>query len=320
MARKIKIRLKKIKRDVKSEIQTVKHMLVHLEDEYRKANISDKSYKELKEKYARKLERLISEGSDTEPGIKADGGKEKKKGGFLKGFLKRGEEPKKEEKKEEKRDDKKKKDERLEPGQIEEVTPEVIEKLSQQMAGDRGVSADDIESDEEVKQLREPEEAAEEGESSSMAETKMRVELEKLNVMIETIRESKRITDETIQTISETIGEMRSMIFQTDATLKENLAKMEKLEDEVTEVKPQEISKKLREMDGNLEKIQSEMEKLETKTGGQGERLNEVIEMLKSIGGIENLLHLNKKVQEKLKDIKEAEGYIERLGNKIEKI
>ena len=113
---------------------------------------------------------------------------------------------------------------------------------------------------------------------------------------------------------------MRSMIFQTDASLKESLAKMERLEDEVADVRPQQLSKTLREMNNTFEKINLEIEKMQTKTTGQGERLNEVIEIMKSLGGIENLLQLNKKIQEKLKDVKEAETYIERIGNKIEKI
>lgn len=328
MARKIKIKKSKIKKSTKSEMETVNHMLLHLEDEYRKANISDKGYEELREKYLHKLERLKVSGSDTELGIVTDGGKEKekkKKGGFLKGLLgKKDAEPKKEEKKQEKKEKKKEepKEKRLEPGEIEEVTPEVIQKLAEQMAGDSGVSADDVETDEDVEQLKEPEEAAAEGGGglSAEAENKLRVELEKLKVMIETMRESKHVTDETIQTISETIGEMRSMIFQTDASLKESLAKMERLEDEVADVRPQQLSKTLREMNDTFEKINLEIEKMQTKTTGQGERLNEVIEIMKSLGGIENLLQLNKKIQEKLKDVKEAETYIERIGNKIEKI
>ena len=42
-------------------------------------------------------------------------------------------------------------------------------------------------------------------------------------------------------------------------------------------------------------------------------------EMLKSIGGIENLVDLNKKIQEKLKEVEEAVKYIGRIGAKTEK-
>jgi len=323
--KKTKKKKKEVKKSPESQTQTIKNMLLHLEDEYRKANISEKSYKELKEKYTKKINELTGDSNNpksnppTKPTDKTKSKEEpeKKKGGFLKKIFGRKEKEKEESKKEEK--EKPKKEERLEPGEIKEITPEVIEKLSQQMAGDQGVSEEDIEA-EEPEVLREPEEAAEEQGTSGLAESKFRVELEKVKVMIDTIRESKRITDETIQTISESIGEMRSMIFQTDATLKENMVKMEKIEDDVAEVRPQDIVKKFRDTEGKLERINLDIEKLQTKSTSQGERLNEVLEMIKSLGGVENLLDLNKKIQERLNDVKEAEKYIERIGNKIEKI
>jgi hypothetical protein len=138
--------------------------------------------------------------------------------------------------------------------------------------------------------------------------------------MLDTVKESARVTDETIRNVSESIGEIRSMVFQVDAELKENSIKMEKIEDDITEVRPQEIAKKIREFNDKFEKNQLKFEMLERKTSDSGEKINKIFEMLKSIGGVENLVNVNKEIQQKINDIKEAMKYIERIGTKTEKI
>ncbi len=180
----------------------------------------------------------------------------------------------------------------------------------------------------EMKPLEGEKEGTEEEKEETMPEEKeesleaagLDIEVEKLKAMLDTVRESKHATDETLLNISETIGELRSMILQLDVNLKESMTKVEKIEDEIYDIKPQKFTKKLKEMDENFEKNGIEMEKLENKLSDIAERTNKVYEMLKSIGGVENLIELNKNVQEKLDDIKEATGYIERLGSKTEKI
>jgi len=372
----------------------------HLETEYRKANISEESYSELKEKYSKRLEELNKElgikktgepetkksvkqpqkteieevkeetPEEEKPGtIEEETNKENlpeetpKKLGFLKKLFsgkkeknskeetseeikeekpetveesekaeeEKPEKVKKEEKpkvgifgkilgkkekpqetkteENEKKEEKSKKEEELEVGEIGEMTPEVIEKLARQVAGASGATETQTAA-EEVK-----EEASED-----QAGPGKDIEIEKLRVMIDATREANRTTDETIRTISESIGELRSMVFQADATLKESTLKMEKIEDEIGEVKPQEIVKKFRGLNETIEKQQINLEKLERKSEDLAEKVNKVYETLKGIGGIENLIQLNKNIQEKLTDINEAVKYIERLGAKTEKI
>jgi chromosome segregation ATPase len=95
---------------------------------------------------------------------------------------------------------------------------------------------------------------------------------------------------------------------------------MERLEDEVTDIKPKEISKKFNEIKESMEKDRLEVEKLQKKSEGTNEKVNEIYEMIKSIGGVENLINLNNDIQTKLKDINEAIKYIQRIGAKTEKI
>jgi len=198
----------------------------------------------------------------------------------------------------------------LEVGEIEEVTPEVIEQLSKQMAEETG--------GEEQLKPEIPEETETERKTGGGGASD--VEIEKIKVMIDTIRERSRVTEETIQSISEGIGEMRSMVFQIDASIKEMGTKMEKVEDDVSEVRPQEVAKKFRETSENLNNTKMEFEKLQTKVTDIAGKINEITELIKGIGGIENLVDLNKNIQERVNDINEAEKYIERIGTKTEKM
>ncbi|MBN2202774.1 MAG: hypothetical protein JW700_01115 [Candidatus Aenigmarchaeota archaeon] len=230
------------------------------------------------------------------------------------------EEKPKEEKPEEKKDDKKENkaetpekkeepEEKLDIDKIEEVTPEVIEKLSAQMAGD---SAADV-------PIEDTEDSSEE-ESAIPNDNKLSIEIEKLKVMIDTFKESKKATDEAIQNISENIGEIRSMVMQADANFKTTSANMERLEDEVSDIKPKELTKKFNLLKEEREKDKLDLEKVKRKSEGSVDKVNEIYDMLKSIGGIENLIGLNGDIQKKIKDINEAIKYIQRIGTKTEKI
>jgi len=385
----------KKKKAVKKESkEDVKSLLLHLESEYRKANISEKQYKELKEKYqkmlkgdekAAKTEVVEEEPEETseenetgdedklkeieekaENEIKEEAAVKEKKGFFKSIFGKKKEEVAKEiennvEENQQPIDDPpsdpKKDKKRGKEEEITEITPEVIEKLAQQAKEQSESKPEENEGEEKKsggffkslfgKKKQEPQEKKEdvqikesEVKDVQPAQTEASpevvseppakegksvgnnydVELEKIKVMLDTVKETGHVTDETIRSVSEGLGEIRSMVFQADAELKESAIKMEKIEDEISEVKPQEIAKKFRETNENLEKHQLELEMLEKKAADAGEKINKVFEMLRAIGGVENLINVNKDIQTKLEDIKEVMKYIERIGTKTEKI
>ncbi|MCX6818700.1 MAG: hypothetical protein NT129_01735, partial [Candidatus Aenigmarchaeota archaeon] len=160
---------------------------------------------------------------------------------------------------------------------------------------------------------------AEEPKEENPAKTDVFMELEKLKVMLDTMRETKKATDETLQNIFESIGEIRNMSFQSDASLRETSAKLEKIEDEISDLKPQKITKKFSELDSELEKHQMQLEKFEMKTMDMADNINKALETLRAIGGIENLAKLNSEIQKKMSDINEVYKYIERLSMKTEK-
>jgi chromosome segregation ATPase len=286
MAEKIK------KEELLKEMEDVKSLISNLEDEYRKANISEKNYQELKEKYSKKLEEI-----QKKLGVEKE---EKPKGIFGKLFGKK--ENVEEKKVEEKKTEEKKE---IEVGEIEEMTPEVIEKLAQQVAEESGATGS----------VAETEEVPEE-----KTEAPASIEIEKLKVMIDTVREANKTVEESIRSISESIGELRSMIFQMEGSNREIALKLEKMEDEIAEVKPKEIEKKFNEVNTKIEKQNMAIEKLEAISKDLANKINEVSKILKKVGGIENLVDINKEIQKKIEEMKEAISYTERLAFKTEKV
>jgi len=304
----------------------IANLSAHLEDEYRKANISEDSYRELKEKYAQKMKEIedkISKSADgtQEESQKAEGQKEE--------TIKKKDEKPKEDKQEEAQETAEETagEKKEDPAGDKENAEKEDKKEKKGLFGKLGKKGEKKEKEEkkEEKQEKEeqkpenqPQEAVQEEKPSDQTQN-FTIELEKLKVMLDSVRETKHSTDETIQTLFESVGEIRSLLFQSDAAMKENTSKLERLEDDVSEVKPQEIVKKFRDVSSTLEKYQMSFEKLETKTVDLSEKINQAYSMLKSIGNLENLTNINKEIQKKIDDIKEATKYIERLASKTEK-
>lgn len=154
----------------------------------------------------------------------------------------------------------------------------------------------------------------------AMAPPASNVEIEKLKVMIDSMRDSKKSSDERVQSLAESIGEVRSMSFQTDGSVRQLEAKMDKMEDEFSEVKPKEIDKRFREIDTAMERRQLALETLTRKTEDLSTKVNKVHDIMKGAGNIENLINVNNSIQKKITDIKDIIKYIERIAFKSEKV
>jgi hypothetical protein len=313
----------------------IKALLKHLETEHRKANISDKTYKELKAKYKSDLQYMENTitTEETKPAAKTTEQPKQE----TKPAAKTTEQPKQEANQEELKQAEEKKEEQqpapeAAPAQ-ENPEPQQDEAIAEQPATTR--------ENEEKKsgffgkffhKKTEPEQSAATEtpvetiqETPAEAEVKKdfsdaSIEIEKIKVMIDAIREQKTGLDESLRTVFENIGEIRSMSIQNDATASELNMKITKTDDEISQVRPKEIDKKFREMNEKLEKYEVIIEKIQTKTNDMADRINKAYDLLQGIGGIENLIKVNEDVQKKLADIKEATHYIERLGSKSERM
>ncbi len=266
------------KNKLMKEREDIIALMQSLEEDFRKSNISEKYYKELKEKYSQKLSEI-----NKKLGIKEEK-TEKKKGILGKLFGK-------------------KKEEEEAPTQAysggEDKGPEFVDPL---------------------KPPPEAEEAEEETETPTEGVSGISsVELEKIKIMIDALREDKKAIVEQIQALSENIGEVRASAFQTDASVKELEVKFEKLNEEVKDIEPIKIRRKLEEFEQRIEKINLFIEKAERKFEDLSQKINKAYEILKSIGSIENISNIVKDMNQKVEDVKEAIRYIERIGAKTEK-
>lgn len=171
----------------------------------------------------------------------------------------------------------------------------------------------------EAAQVFGPQVEVEEPVSSEKPKTEVNLEIEKMKVLLDSMREERKVLQENLQNISENIGEIRSMAFQTEGLAKELEMKIEKLQDEVSDVRPDEIGKRLRKFEENVEKFQIYTEKADAKFEDLSKKINSVHEMLKNAGGIENLSEINRQIGKKLEDFNEAMKYVERLASKTEK-
>jgi hypothetical protein len=279
------------KDELMKEMEDINSMISYLEEEYRKANISEKSYQEMKEKYSKRLEELKKK-------IGSEKKSENKKSNIVEKVLEKKEEWEKGGKEEKKKDE-------ANVDEIKEMTPEVIEKLAQQVAQQAGVTESVVKEEAEEEKVEAP------------AATS--IEIEKLKVMIDTVREANKAIEEKIMGISENIGELRSMIFQMEGSNREISLKLEKIEDEIAEIKPKEIEKKFNELRTKMEKQSMAIEKLEAISKDLASKINEASKMLKIID-VENLAEINKDIKKKIEEMKEALSYTERLASKTEKV
>ena len=261
----------------KEEIET---LLASLEDEYREATVSEKSYKEIKQKNLEKLEEVkrrieemqkSAEAHAFAPGpqtIKAEAQ-----------TLEPSEETSEEEK--------------ISPGTVEKSKPlsVVITPVTKE------------EFEEATKDLK-----------------NLMIEVEKLKTLVESIKEIRSGTEEKIQRLTESVGEIRSMSFQKEAEVGEMEAKLDKLNEMVGELKPEKIATELGKRDKEIGTHEVRLEKMEIKTEDVLKRTKEIQKILENIGNLENIVNVSKNVTEKTVKIDKSMKDIERLTDKAEKL
>lgn len=275
----------KLQKEPQTE-EDAKNLLKLLETEHRKAAISEETYKELKAKFKEKMKYL----SNT---ITKEDIEKTKNAGPLQ-FVAEGDE-----------EDKKK----------GSLFGKLLHHSDKRKKPAEGLMP--IEEPEAVPEERPP--SLESGPSAADV-GKLGVELEKMKIMMDASREQKKSYDDSLRTAFESIGELRSMLMQNDANVSDISAKFERIEDDVSDVRPKEIDKKFSELSNRLNKMETSLEKLQTKTNDMAHRINKVHDLMKSIGGVENLIKVNENVQRNLDDVKEAMRYAERLASKTEKM
>ena len=211
------------KEDLLKEMEDIEELKSHLEEEYRKANISEKNYQELKEKHENRLKDIKKKLDDTDKGdkskkeespnkksvveehskeeesLKSDPKTEKKTGGgLLSNIFKRGPKPapKNQQSSEESVAETGGSEEEdlieqaaLAVGSVMEGAADQIEGAKEKMGQ---ISQNDLEQNDKEEKQPSSSELRGEGDVSNQAVRNMEMELEKLKIMMDGIRDSKK--------------------------------------------------------------------------------------------------------------------------------
>lgn len=193
----------------------------------------------------------------------------------------------------------------LEPGEVEEINEDTIKQLAAQAAG----GGDDDEEEEDESDV-----------AASAGSMSADVQVEKLKSSIDMLKEQGSSTMDRLQTISQNVGEIRQMVHEQETDFNEIEVDVDKMKDQLEDLDPQKLSKRMNEIQGEIESNEATIQKIQDKLERVGQTANDARETLKRLGSLDNLIEVNKEFEEKLDEIKEAERYIERLAAKSEKI
>jgi chromosome segregation ATPase len=281
----------------------VKGLLESLEDDYRKAEISEDSYKEAKQKNERKFKQLTEilagwgitkDQLEAKPAEAAGGGDAGGAAGG--GGSEAGSEAAGEAKTTDKAGKKPAETKETKPAKAEESAPSTGQAAAPaQPPTQPGVSMDVI-------------------------EAKMDTKLEKLSANIDTLKETNSGLSERMSTLNESIGELRSQGTQREGVIKDLQNKMETVDEQVSSISPQKYSKALEKRDKTAGKQDMRIEKLEMKTSDIAKVTGDIRRLLESVGGLENVSNVSKDMRKRLVQVKELYDEIQKLSSRIEKI
>jgi chromosome segregation ATPase len=151
-------------------------------------------------------------------------------------------------------------------------------------------------------------------------EAKVDAKIEKINANIDTLKEANTGISERMQAINESIGELRSQGSQRESVIKDVQSKAETVGEEISSINPEKYSKALEKRDKTSGKQDMRIEKLEMKTSEIAKTTGDIRKLLESIGGLENVSHLNKEMGKKLMQAKQLSDDTQKLANRVEKI
>jgi hypothetical protein len=153
-----------------------------------------------------------------------------------------------------------------------------------------------------------------------VSEAKFAAEMEKLKLLLDATKASATSTDEKIMRMTESIGELRSLVYQREGIAKEQDVELQKLKEQVVELKPEQMAKEFAKRDKYIGTHDMKIEKLEFKSKDLIKNLGDIRALLKSIGGLENIAEVNKAISKKGELLSERAKKIDRLSAKIEEI
>lgn len=146
------------------------------------------------------------------------------------------------------------------------------------------------------------------------------IEVEKINGKLEILENFRPQVNDRISMLSEEIGDLRRMILDREQASKEMEVEFEKVKDAVEIIEPRKIERRFGKIEENTERLDARSEKLEHLFKEASKELLNVRQVFAKIKSFENLEKEIGKIGEKVREINEAKGYVDRIGGKVESI
>ncbi len=145
-------------------------------------------------------------------------------------------------------------------------------------------------------------------------------EVEKIKGKIELLEGTREELNDRIASISEEVGDLRRMILDREQSQRELEVNFEKVRDAVEQIEPLKIAKEMEKLSAEIEKTSARVEINEQLFRNFDEEIKKVREVLSRFKSFENLVDLEKRINEKVSRIEKAERYTERMASKAEGI
>ncbi len=148
---------------------------------------------------------------------------------------------------------------------------------------------------------------------------KLNIELEKIKAFLDAQKDLRVATDEKLQRLTESIGELRSMIFQKESQIDKMGVKVQKIEEIFNDVQPEQYTRELQKRDKELANLNLRIEKLEKMSYDMVKDVNDIRNVFKEIGSVENLVNVSKRINEKFIKMENMLKDVEKISEKLEK-
>ncbi|MBU5688720.1 MAG: hypothetical protein KQA41_00615 [Candidatus Aenigmarchaeota archaeon] len=148
---------------------------------------------------------------------------------------------------------------------------------------------------------------------------KLNIELEKIKAFLDAQKDLRTATDEKLQRLTESIGELRSMLFQKESEIDKMNVKVQRIEEVFNDVKPEQYTRELQKRDKELANQNLRLEKLEKMSYDMVKDVNDMRNVFKEIGSVENLVNVSKRINEKFIKMENMLKDVEKISEKLEK-
>lgn len=148
---------------------------------------------------------------------------------------------------------------------------------------------------------------------------KLNVDMERLKTLSDAQKDVRTATDEKIQRLTESIGEFRSLMFQKEGQIDKLQMNLQKINEIMNEVKPDQYSRELQRRDKQLSNDELRLEKLEKASLDLVSDVKEIKNVFKSIGSVDNLVDMSKRINEKIMKMDNMIRDVEKMYQRVEK-